>query len=410
MRMKPSSTVRGRRACATSCSCRTPTVRPAPGTRRRRRRGRARDTAGRSWPGYEPWSACSNVTVAIRPSCVREWCRDRRLHRLVVGEHARWPTCFAASTSRAARSRPASLTTVSAVASGAMLASPTVFHFVWSASTMSCSAGSHERLVGVGLEQVRRGEAGALRHPVHAHEHLVEMQRRQRRHRDRADEGIGRRAHAAGEQHGEIGAARSRAAPRQMRIELVTTVRSAIDGERLDEAPGGGAGGQTDGRAGAHHRRRGERDGVLLVDLFASTWREAGLDGGGWRAAWPRRAPCSPAPRGSSRSRSRLIVMSLTPSCVVRSLTRADPWRCTWATINSRRRRARMRGLPVDRSRLTAGCGRPIRAPPCRVIIEHVTTEVNRFDHNRPSARAIAVVSGRNCVLSLDFASAAERK
>ena len=81
------------------------------------------------------------------------------------------------------------------------------------------------------------------------------------------------------------------------------------------------------------------------------------------------------------------------------------PWRCTWAAINSRRRRARMRELPV---RPFAACTRGLRASDPgssmpRNIIEYAPPEVNRFDHICPLIRPIAVCSWSKPAPLLDF-------
>ena len=51
-----------------------------------------------------------------------------------------------------------------------------------------------QRLVGLGLEQVRRREARVGAHAVHAHEEHVDVQRAEGRDCDRADQRVGRGA------------------------------------------------------------------------------------------------------------------------------------------------------------------------------------------------------------------------
>ena len=85
---------------------------------------------------------------------------------------------------------------------------------------------SDQRAVGLGLEQVRRREAGVLGHAVHAHEQHVDVQRAQRGQRDRPDERVRRRAHAAGQHDRQVGPRLRGAARSPTWIELVTTVRS----------------------------------------------------------------------------------------------------------------------------------------------------------------------------------------
>jgi len=62
-----------------------------------------------------------------------------------------------------------------------------------------------QRPVRLGLEQVRRGEAGVARHPVNAGEQDVDMQRPQRRDGDRTDERVGRRPDAARQHDRDVG-------------------------------------------------------------------------------------------------------------------------------------------------------------------------------------------------------------
>ena len=66
--------------------------------------------------------------------------------------------------------------------------------------------------------------------------------------------------------------------------------------------------------------------------------------------------------------------MSLTPSSVVSSLTRTEPWRWTWAAINSRRRRARTR-RPAGATSFDVGVGHR------QQLSARETPEVNTIDH-----------------------------
>ena len=131
---------------------------------------------------------------------------------------------------------------------------------------------------GLSLEQVGAGEPGALVHPVHAQEHEVEVQRAQRRHRDRADERVRRRPDSAGEHDGLVGA---RAAVEDAG-DLHGVGHDGDPGDleqALSDSPGRGARREPDGEAGLDQGGGQRRDGVLLGPLAAGLGLEAGLVG-----------------------------------------------------------------------------------------------------------------------------------
>ena len=64
-----------------------------------------------------------------------------------------------------------------------------------------------QRPVGLGLDQVGGREPGPLVDAVHAQEERVDVQACAGRHGDRADQRVGRRPDAAGEDDGLVGAA-----------------------------------------------------------------------------------------------------------------------------------------------------------------------------------------------------------
>ena len=70
-------------------------------------------------------------------------------------------------------------------------------HLLWSATTTRRRPDADERPVRVGLEDVGGREAGVRIHAVDAHEHQVDVDRPQRGDRERADERVRRRPHAA---------------------------------------------------------------------------------------------------------------------------------------------------------------------------------------------------------------------
>ena len=109
------------------------------------------------------------------------------------------------SADRASGDRPPSEIRTSASSSRAMLTRPRTPHLVWSATTTQPLRRRDQRLVGLGLEQVRRREARVLAHSVHAHEEHVDVERTERRRRDRADERVGGRPDAAREDDGQVG-------------------------------------------------------------------------------------------------------------------------------------------------------------------------------------------------------------
>ena len=100
-----------------------------------------------------------------------------------------------------------SVMTTSARSRRAMVLTPVMPHLVWSAVTTRRPAGLDEGLVGLRLEHVGRGEAGALVHAVHAEEDDVDVDRAQGVDRERSHQRVGRGAHAAAEDDGLVAAA-----------------------------------------------------------------------------------------------------------------------------------------------------------------------------------------------------------
>ena len=133
-----------------------------------------------------------------------------------------------------------------------------------------------ERPVRLRLEQVRRRVAGPLGHAVDAEEHLVEVQRGQRLHGQRADEGVRRRADAADEHDGATGAL----VPQQ-RLADADRVGDDDDVVDVDEAvrqmPRRRAGGESDRRSGTDEAGGGGSDRLLLGGLLGRLGEEAGL-------------------------------------------------------------------------------------------------------------------------------------
>ena len=167
--------------------------------------------------------------------------------------------------------------------------------------------------------------------------------------------------------------------PSQMRIELVTTIRSSTAAsastKRHVVVPAVSPIAVPGRTSSAAARAIARFSSICSVDLTANPGSTVVADG----SVAP---PCTLCTRPSrvSRSRSRRMVMSLTPSCVVRSLTRAEPWRCTWAAINSRRRRASIRVPPPP------GVRRPSRDLGVGVVHPgHLPTMLTRSQQIRSS-------------------------
>ena len=166
-------------------------------------------------------------------------------------------------------------------------------------------AGLDERPVGLGLQQVRGREPGARVHAVDAHEHEVEVDRPQGGDRERPDERVRRRPHAAGQDDRLVGAAA-----------VVQHVRDrhgvGDDGQarHVDEPPGEGVGGRAggDGRSPCPARRAAAAASAMasFSDLLERRLgREPGLEqGAAGRPPWRRRAP-SRAARARRAARGR---------------------------------------------------------------------------------------------------------
>ena len=140
------------------------------------------------------------------------------------------------------------------------------------------------------------------------------MERLERSDRERSDQCVRRRAGAAGEQHRQIGPfGREQAITDAHRVRDDHQVGHAV--ERTGEVPRRRAGGQADRGSGSDQRGGGRGDRLLLVDLGGRLDDEAGLDRRREASAGSVAPPwtLSRTPAWSSASRSRLIVMSLTP-------------------------------------------------------------------------------------------------
>ena len=123
-----------------------------------------------------------------------------------------------------------------------------------------------ERPVGLGLEQVRGGQTALEGNPVDAHEEQVDMERPERVHGDRTDERVGRSAHAAREDDGQIG-------PRLAVEDVRDLDRVRDDGQvahvadLVREAPRRRAGREPDRLPRLDERARRQRDRLLLLEL-----------------------------------------------------------------------------------------------------------------------------------------------
>ena len=136
----------------------------------------------------------------------------------------------------------------------------------------------HERPIGLRLEQVRRRQSAVLGDPVDAHEQHVDVERAQRVHRHRADERVGRRADAAGEDDGQV-------RPRLAVEDVRDLDRVGDDGEVGDvadlvgEPPRGRAGRDPDRLPGLDEPTGRLGDRLLLLELPVRLRLEAGLVG-----------------------------------------------------------------------------------------------------------------------------------
>ena len=235
------------------------------------------------------------------------------------------PTC-SVSSAVASGSRPESVMTTSASGSAAIVLMPDHAPLGVVGDDGQPAGRAGQGPVGLCLQQVGAGEPGALVHAVHAEEDQVEVERPQRRHGHRADQGVRRRADAAGEHDGLVRVAATGRRRSAICTELVTTVMPRHVEQPVREGPGGGAGRQPDRAARAHQLGR-----------HAGRWRPSRrARGPTWprsraRRCWcvrgPWRPPCtlSSSPWPASTSRSRRTVMSETSRARVRSLTRTAP-------------------------------------------------------------------------------------
>ena len=153
-------------------------------------------------------------------------------------------------------------------------------HFEASVDDDEPAAGLDERPVGIGLEQVRAGEPGAPIHPVDADEDEVDVDGPQGCHRERADERVGRRPDAAGQDDRLVRAAGL--------VEHVADAdRVGHDGQAGDvgqplrERERRRPGRDGDRHAGLDQRDGGVRDRVLLALLERRLQREARFEQGG---------------------------------------------------------------------------------------------------------------------------------
>ena len=188
--------------------------------------------------------------------------------------------------------------TTSASSSAAIVLMPTTPHLVWSATTASRRAErTSARLVSASS---RLGLVNPVRWsmPCTPRKSRSRLQRPQRRHGDRADQGVGRRADAAGEHDGLVGS-------RRLVEDVGDLDRVGDDGDAGDveqpvrEGPGGGAGREPDRDAGlapgsaatpamASFSSRSRAD--LASKPGSSVLRAR-------RRRWRRRAPCRAGPR-----------------------------------------------------------------------------------------------------------------
>ena len=196
-----------------------------------------------------------------------------------------------------------------------------------------------ERAVGLRFGEVRRGEPDLGVDAGTAEEHGVEVQRPDRQVGHRADERVRGRAHAAGEHHrGAVSGPRLPLNRLATRSELVTMVSPGTSSRHWASAnvvvPAEIATAVPGLTRPAAARAMDDFSGRSSTSLSSKP--------GSWTLCEPGRTapPCtfSTRPSLARTSRSRLIVMSETPSCCVRSLTRALPslltacrisdWRC----------------------------------------------------------------------------------
>ena len=141
------------------------------------------------------------------------------------------------------------------------------------------TARPHQCSVGLGLHEVRGGQAGAAVDAVGAEEEPVDVQALECGDGDRADQGVGRRADPA-RQHDHV------PAPARLVEQLCDGHRVRHDGQvwhvadGAGELEGGRARGDPDGGAGLHETCCGQGDGALLCRHEEGLRGEARLVGG----------------------------------------------------------------------------------------------------------------------------------
>ena len=124
------------------------------------------------------------------------------------------------------------------------------------------ATGLDEGLVGLRLEQVRRGEAGSLGHAVDAQEDDVHVDVAQRTHGEGPHEGIGGRAYATGEDDGLVAAA-TVVEDLRRRDRVGDDGEARHPGQTPGDLIGGAAGRDGHGHAGLHQGRSAAGDGHL---------------------------------------------------------------------------------------------------------------------------------------------------
>ena len=179
---------------------------------------------------------------------------------------------------RACAGKPGSETKTSTSSSPAMRLRPRTPHFDVVGDDDEPLRRGDERAVGLGLEQVRRRQAGVGGDAVHAEEEHVEVQRADRVDGDRPDERVRRRPHAAGQHDGQVG-------PRGAVEDVGDLDRVRHDGqvgdvgEVVGEPPGRRAGGEADRLARLDEPAGRARDRLLLAELPVRLRLEARLLG-----------------------------------------------------------------------------------------------------------------------------------
>ena len=239
---------------------------------------------------------------------------------------------------------------------------PRTPHFVWSATTtIRSDAATSARSVSASsrLGVVRPASAVTA---VDAHEEHVEVQRADRRERDRPDERVRGRAHAAREDHGQVG-------PR-LAVEHVRDLDRVRDdgqvghlGEVVREAPGRRAGGEPDRLA-----RLDEPGAARAIASFSFSWRWDFASNPGSSALRPpreRRAAVHLLQQAGCCEHVEIAAdghLGDARAASVSSLTRTAPWRRSSSTISLWRCAASMAPAVGDRTILNATAQVPSRA------------------------------------------------